>query len=257
MRLIGWNYAQQAATTVTASTSNPNFPVSNIKNEFRAKEWRSTSNASQWVVFDTITTEEINSVVLLWQKGQYKLSDSATITVQANPTNVWTSPAVSQVLTFSDTYEMASHYFSSAQSYRYWRILIDDSTNVHGYVNLGVVILGHSEELDNPDNGFTYSQSDLSVKNVTAYGHEYVDEYPILDSLGLNFKVMDFNSTLALTNLYRQVGSRLPVFITLDSAASVFGKDTFAIYGKFDPTLNFTHISYDILDGSAVIKEVS
>lgn len=258
VKLIGFNFAQQDETELTASTSNSNYPVDNIKSEFRAKEWRSTSNANQWVVFDLKTTEGIDSVVLLWEKENYRLSDSATIKVQANATNVWTSPALDQTLTFNDTYERASHFFSSVQSYRYWRITIDDSSNVYGYVSLGVVILGKGESIEEPDRGFNFNLNDTSTVTKTDFGHKYTDEYPILASLKIDFNYLDFESTEAFVALYNQVGTRSTLYITLDSAGTVFGRDTFALYGKFTDSLNLTHINYDILSGTGVtIEEVS
>jgi hypothetical protein len=56
MRLIGFNYSQQDETTATASTSNVNFPVSNIKHEFRSKQWRSNAAGN----FEISTNNKIN-----------------------------------------------------------------------------------------------------------------------------------------------------------------------------------------------------
>ncbi len=42
LRLVDFNYALQSATVVTASSSNSEFPVSNLKKSFRSKVWRSS-----------------------------------------------------------------------------------------------------------------------------------------------------------------------------------------------------------------------
>lgn len=370
MRLIGYNYSQKSETLVTSSSASVNFPVSNIKKEHRAKEWRSNINGnfeitssnnkinfkesamgsektatisdgtytgltlaaeiksamqsagsetytvsfsqttglwtilssgsyfsllnstgtnqstsllklclgfpntdktgaltytasniaihtSEAVTMDLITTESIDSVVLLWAKEDgIKLSNNAVIKIQANATNTWTSPAVDQTLIINNDYEIASYYFTSDQNYRFWRVVVTDPSNVNLYVNLGVVVLGKAEICDNPDNGFVYTIADQSKITSTDFGHEYVDEYPELSQLELNFNVLDYDSAKAFDSIYRQVGSRLPVFVALDHAGSVYNKDHFSIYGKFRTSLALTHISFDLFQGKLSIGEV-
>src|SRR4051812_33410514 len=99
MRLMNQNFTTEDATVITASSASTNFPASNLKNTFRSKRWRSTGVTSEWVVFDVVTTEPIDSVVLLWSKEDgIRLSNTAVVKIQANATNVWTSPAVDQTL---------------------------------------------------------------------------------------------------------------------------------------------------------------
>ena len=212
----------------------------------------------EWLLFDLITTEEINSVVMLWPKEDgIMLSSNAVIKIQGNATNVWTAPAVDETLTIDNTYEIASHYFTADQSYRFWRVVIIDPSNVNLYVNMGVVILGKSEVIDNPDNGFSYSLTDTSRVITTDFGHEYVDEYPMTAQLEFNFSILDYDSAMALDALYRQVGSRKPVFIAMDHDASVFNKDHFSLYGKFRTNLQLNHISFDMFNGKLTIGENS
>lgn len=255
MRLIAHNYAQDPMTVITASTQNNNFPASNLAKEHRSKQWRSTSNVDQWVQFDIKTTEAINSVVLLWPKGAYKLSDAASLRVQASATSNFVTTGVDEYLTFNNQYEMASLYFETAQNYRYWRILINDHTNIHGFVNLGVVILGMAESLDKPDNGFQFTQSDTSNVTTTEFGQSYVDVLPIIKTLDLNFALMDYDIASNFINMYTQIGIRKPVFVVLDEMGTVFDKDIFSIYGRFNNSHGVTHITYDLFQSSLTITE--
>jgi hypothetical protein len=215
-------------------------------------------HTEEWVVFDLVTTEEINSVVLLWPKEDgIKLSNNAVITIEANATNTWSSPSVSQTLTINNTYEIASHYFSTDQSYRYWRVKIVDPANANLYVNLGVVVLGKSEAIANPDNGFTYTLEDNSRIQTTDYGHEYVDEYPTVAELEIEFSVLDYDDAVLIDNAYRINGTRKPVFVTMDNAGTVYNKDHIALYGKFQKSVGLEHRNYDLFQGSLTIKEIS
>ncbi len=113
MRLMNKNYCTESATVVSASNINTNFPVTNMKNPFRSKRVRTVSGTTTLaLVFDMVTTEEIDSVVLMWPKEDgIRLSGTATVKIQASATNVWTTPAVDQTVTIDNTYMLGSHFF--------------------------------------------------------------------------------------------------------------------------------------------------
>jgi len=257
MRFMTQNYCTEDATVITASTSNASFPASNLKHPFRSKRWRSTGSTSENVVFDLVTTEAIDSVVILWPKEDgIRLSASAVVKIQANATNVWTSPAVDQTLTIDNTYMVASHFFTSDQSYRYWRVLITDPGNAYGYVELGVVWLGKGLSIDNAQNGFKYELVDRSKVTMTDYGHTYVDEYPLVATVEFTYEYLDYSMLQTLENAFRENGTRKPVLVALDNAADVFDKDHFLIYGKMKAGFGLKHVKYNILntDGITVVE---
>lgn len=357
MRLISYNYSQIAQTVITASSSNPNFPVSNIRHEHRSKEWRSSGtfiidssnnelivdegsgdltatlsvgtysisgliaeielqlaavcsneyslsfseanglwtiesddsftlvgtssllpvlgfnqvdqtgtslvapraaiHTEEFLTFDLKTTEDIDSVVLLWGKGQYNLSSDAEIRVQANATNNFSSPAIDELLTFNNDFETASHYFTTPQSYRYWRVVIKDPNNPLLYVNLGVLVLGLQEALDNPENGFSYTQDDSSKITRTDFGQEYADIYPVTATLSLDFSVMEYSTAEKFILFYQRVGNRSPIYVAVDPENAVFNKDCFSIYGKFSGSLTQKHAFFSIFDSGLTVREVN
>lgn len=227
---------------VTSFSSNTTAPKAAIHTE-------------EWVKFDFKTTEEIDSVVLLWGKGMYSLTSEAEVRIQASATSNFDSPAVDELLTFNNNYEIASHYFTENKAYRYWQVLIKDPANVNGFVNLGVAIIGKAESLDNPSNGFVFSQQDTSNITTTDFGNSYVDEFPIMSKLDLAFNYMDYATTEAIMILYKRVGARKCIFVTIDEMDQVQGKDAFAIYGRFNTGMTQTHINYDIFSTGLSILE--
>jgi len=259
LRFLATNYCTETSTTITTSSSDANFPSSNIKHPFRSKRWRATGCTTENLVFDLQTTEEINSVVLLWPKEDgIRLTNSAVIKVQANATNVWTSPAVDQTLTINNIYSVASHFFSTDQSYRYWRILITDASNPWGYIELGTVWLGKSLEIDNAENGFKYRLLDRTKTTETDFGHKYNDEYPITASLKFNYKYLDYSDIEILENAFRTNGTRKPVLVALDPTSSVYNKDHFLIYGNMGKQFELTHVNYDLFNSEGIeIEELS
>lgn len=252
------NYCTESATVVSASNIDTNFPVSNMKNPFRSKRVRTTSGTTTLaVVFDMVTTEAIDSCVLLWPKEDgIRLSNTATVRIQANATNVWTTPAVNQLLTINNTYEIASHYFTTDQSYRYWRVLIEDVGNAYNYVELGLCWLGKGLAIDNAQNGFKYELVDRSKASTTDFGHVYVDVYPLQAVIEFDYKFLTYAQAQILENAFRKNGRRHPVMVCLDQTETIFSKNHFVVYGNFKPGFALTHVNYDILntDGITIIE---
>jgi F5/8 type C domain-containing protein len=256
MRFLTNNLATEAATTITASTANTNFPASNLSNPLRSKVWRSTSVTAQSIVFDLVTTEPINSIVLLWPKENgIRLTDAAVIKIQANATNVWTSPAVDQTLTINNDYSVASHFFTSDQNYRYWRVTITDPTNPYGYLELGVVWLGKALDIENAQNGFTHKLIDQSKVTRNDFGHEYVDEYPLTSVLEFSYLNIEYDTQVILENAYRTNGRRKPVLVALDAEENVYDKDHFLVYGKITSGFGSNHVSYNIFSTDNIVIE--
>ncbi len=257
MKLMNQNFCSEDATIISVSSQDPSFPASNLKHPFRSKRWRSTDVDSEWVVFDMITTEPIDSVLIFWSKEDgIKLSNTATVKIQANATNVWTSPAIDQTLTIDNTYMLASHYFTSDQNYRYWRVLIQDSGNPNGYVELGVVWLGKGLALPNAQNGFTYTLLDKTKVTTNDFGHTYGDEYPTLMNLDFQYQFLDYSVIQIIDSAYRDNGTKYPVVIVIDPEDDVFDKDHFTIYGKLKPSLQLKHVNYNMLstDSMSVLE---
>ncbi len=253
MRLMNTNYCSLDTTVVTANAEDPLFPVSNLKHPFRSKRFRSTDVDETRVVFDMITTEEIDSCVILWSKEDgVRLSDSAVIKLQANATDEWSDPSVDVTLTLSEVYEIASHYFTTDQSYRYWSILVEDSGNPFEYIELGVVWLGKSIDIENAQNGFGYDLIDRSKTVVNDFGHAYTDEYPILQSIEFNYDFLDYSAIQNLENAFRENGSSSPVMVIVDAEEDVFDKDHYAVYGRMKANFSETHIRFDLLKATGI-----
>lgn len=257
MRLMNTNYCTEAATVLTASSSDPSFPVSNLKNPFRSKRWRSTDVTSESVVFDMITTEPVDSALVMWSKEDgILLSNTAVVKLQANATNTWMTPAVDIILTINNVYELATHYFTSDQNYRYWRVVVEDPGNPNGFLELGVVWIGKSLVIPNAQNGFTFQLVDTSKVSVTDFGHTYVDEYPLSAALQFQYQYLDYATVQILENAYRTNGIRKPVVLVLDAEEQVFVKDHFIVYGKLQNKFGLTHVNYNLLntDGMAIVE---
>ena len=261
MRFLDTNLCTQTATVITASSQQANFAVSNLVNPFRSKVWRSTGCASEWVTFDFATAVQVDTCCLFWSKENGpKLTTAATITLQGNATNSWSSPAFSTSLSVNNTYSIASYFTANGtnQTYRYWRITIADPLNGFGYVELGVAFMGVSVALPNTSNGFKYSLTDLSNVITTAFGHRYVDKYPLMAQLDFSYPNIDDATISLLENSFRSRGSSGPVLFAVDPTAAVYNKDHFILYGTFvTPFGNTQQISNIFTTDLLSISELS
>lgn len=207
-------------------------------------------------MFDFQTAEAVNTVVILWPKEDgIRLTEDAVVKIQANATNVWTSPTVNQTLTIDNDYSVASHHFSTDQSYRYWRVVVEDAGNPWAYVELGVVWIGKSLAVENAQNGFSYDLTDRSRTFANEFGHEYVDEYPQTATLTFSYQYLDYSAIQTLENAYRTNGNRKPVLVVLDPDETVFNKDHLLVYGKMSNRFGFKHVSYNLANVEGIAVE--
>lgn len=257
-RILDFNYVFQNSTTITATTESPSFPASNLKNQIRAFTWRSyLSTVAQAVVFDLKTTEAVDSIAVVFDPFLgIKLSDSAVLKIQASATNVWTSPPVDITLTIDNDTGVATHFFTSDQSYRYWRLYIDDPVSAYGYIEIPKVFISKATQLtQGPNAGFKYSVDDQSRSIKTEYGHEYNDIYPDKKAMGIDLSVISYSDLETLHDVYDVVGNFRAVCVSVDSTEELFDKDRFFIYGKFKGSLDGKHRVFSYFDTGLSVEE--
>lgn len=255
-RIIDYNYLFDTTVDLTASTEDSNFPVSNLRAHFTEKVWRSTADTAILDI-DLKTEEEIDSFAMVWDPElEVKLSDAAVIKLQANATPDFTSPAVDVTLSIDDDTETALHFFSTAQSYRYWRLDIDDTGNPWGYIEVPKLFLGEKMALTKvPQTGFSMNTQDPSKKTVSLYGHEYNDIYPQKKSVSFELIHLPKADSEILWNSYGRAGTVRPILCVIDSEEEVLDKYRHTIYGRYDVTMSQNHIVRELFGVTLEIKE--
>lgn len=244
-RLIDFNYVFASETEILPSSVSPDFPVSNLKNFSRAKTFRTSSvSGTQAVVFDLKTIEEIDSFMVFFNPlDEIKFSPAASIHLQASQTNVWVAPPVDVILSIDNENSVISHFFSTDQSYRYWRIKMVDPLNTWGYFELPKVVLGKKLPLTRvPETGFSYEIEDLSKSEETSYGHKYFDVYPNIKSLSFNYNAFTYENLETLSQSFERVGKVSPVVVVMDGSENLFDKDYFLIYGTYKESMKVSHM---------------
>lgn len=205
MKFWNFNLVTQDQTVITGSNENAFFPASNLKDERTTKVFRSTTTSSE-IVFDFITTEEVDSI-LLCPSFKTGWGFNNTITVEANATNTWGAPAFTTTILPADIdeqFEMAVKEFT-AQSYRFWRLSF---TGV-AYVEVSKVFIGKLNNIGgrSVSFGWSYLNTDLSVSTFNRYGQKFTDIVTSQKRMAFNienltkdqvdefFEVYDYNRT--------------------------------------------------------------
>lgn len=250
-----WNYnlVTQDQTVITGTNENALFPLTNLKDPRTTKVFRSTT-ASTILTFDFITTEEVDSVLLV----PHALSGwgfTSTILVQANATNTWGAPAFSTTIQTTDIdqeHNLAIKEFTS-QSYRFWRLTF---TGV-SYVEVSKVFIGKLNDVGNRSVSFGWSfvDNDLSISVANRYAQKFTDiitsqkriQFSInlltATHLDLLFEVFDYNKTY------------IPFFFQVCDCAILNNMKRPAGYFTFDQVPEVSNNHYALYDTTCVISE--
>lgn len=209
------------------------------------------------LVLDLGNPEEIDSFAILFDpRTGNKASSDAVWTLEACAADIWDSPALSVSLSMDSTYDVITHFFSSAQTYRYWRVKIVDTRNPYGYVEIPKIILSKATQLGQlPEIGFRAATNNLSRLVETPYGHVYADIYPTKRVLNFNFNAMTSDDVETLYSIYERVGNEVPIAVALDPRATLYDKDRFFLYGRLKKSFEVGHQFYTFFGSELSIEE--
>ncbi len=210
------------------------------------------------LILDLSTTETISLFALIEDPvNNFQFSAGATLKIEGNATNVWTSPSFSTTFTIDTKYRNALEIFSPAQTLRFWSIEIIDPTNPNLFVELSKAFLDDPLELTQPpDIGFTYVTTDPSRQIETPFGHRYADSFPQRKTLSFNHTALLEADQLLLETLFFNKGNSIPIAVSLDSPELIFtDKNQFFLYGYIDGAFTAKQNFVNFWDVPFKIKE--
>lgn len=191
-------------------------------------------HTEEGILIDLAVTSPVDSFALVFDPMRDPVfSNQAVLTLQASQTNSWLNPAIEVPLTIDYDSSVATHFFSSVQNYRYWRLKIEDPHNPNLYVEVPKLVLSKATYLSQtPEMGFKNTLDDQSKETKTPYGHKYFDIYPIVRKQDFTFAFLPEADIQILEQIYRKLGNSVPLAVSLDSEEELFNKDRVFIYGR-------------------------
>jgi len=238
-------------STITASSVNALFPVSNIKDYRRSKVYRSTSNSDS-VVIDFNETSEVDSFFVVSDKrAGFGFS---TITLEFNATNSWGAPAATESITFSDTHGIGFKEFTT-KNYRFCRIVM---TSTLGYCELSYIYLGKKMELDRSISfGWTYKDDELSQKRTNRYGQLFTDVILRQKTISGALRLLDKDKLEKFFAIYDECGESKPFFVRLGCDGMIDDSRRFSGMVFFTDIPTITNTSFNKYNLSFTAREAT
>jgi len=202
--------------SITASSEDSDFPVTNIRHRWHTRAWRSTGVSSEWVKCDLASAQDIRVFVFKY----HNLTSSATLKIQANSSDSWSSPPVDQTLVYGTDWNDSHgvYFWDTNQSYRWWRFTLADSGNSDGYLSIGRIFLGDFFE---PTYNFTDAHrvryTDPSTKMYSSGGQVSVASKPHFRFWEYNFALVKSPDERTFETIFDAVGQSVPYFICQDA----------------------------------------
>ena len=276
------NWADDA--TVTASSSNSSFPVSNLKTEPRRQSWRTTSITNQYLTFDMGSTKVFNAVCFVnhnfTQAGEYSIyghdsnifpgsTSSASFKLENQPFypafvgagNYYAGfggaggvPSSEQLVlmgkTVIDTFDQSE--------YRYWHITFSDPTNSNGYLEIGRLVFGYAFQPQiNMDWGHDFEIVDPSVIQVTKGGGVVTDTGIIYRRKKSTFSFLsDSEKYFDFYNLIKTIGRSGNFVICYFPEAQESGRYFETFYGKIERFSSLKQTALDTNSFSVTFREL-
>lgn len=225
-------------------------PAEFILSPWRKKVARSTGSPTDVdLVVDLKSARSFNCAFLI----QPKIHVGGSVKIQANATNVWTSPSFdSGAFPAIDAQRRLTGLYFAAQNYRYVRVLWVNTGVVSQEVELGYLMLGtYYEPTYNLTDKLSRTPNDPSVINEAYDGEVQVFRKTKFRTVNFFFEAMPLADRNACDTMYDEVGIGRHVIFATDSALL---NDTF--YGRFlDWKIDFHTGSYELWDLAGQFSE--
>ena len=124
------------SSTITVSSEDTDWPKENLQDHRHTLFWQSTGVSDEWIKWDLGSAKDVKAFVLKY----HNFTSGATVKIQANSSDSWTSPPLD--VTLSIVSGAMQKMWDTPQSYRWWRLYMDDDSNSDGYLRVGRIFCG-------------------------------------------------------------------------------------------------------------------
>lgn len=193
---------------------------------------------------------------------EFSVSESATIKLQANNLNDFSSPPLD--ITLERTSSGIFYFMDDVadSSYRFWRFYFEDKYNASGNegFSLSYIYIGDYTTLSatNVQIGFEKIIDDPSLKTESEAGALYFDKktkFTRINNAGI--ALLDKNARDTLEQLFYDYGTTTPFFISLDPKTEVSATlPDLTKYVVFDNRPSFKHVQSQYFNMKMSFREV-
>lgn len=231
------NLLTAAGVVLSSSADATGYSVSNLANTARWKKWRSsTTTGDQWVKFDLGSNKTLTVLAAI----SAKLHAGGTLKAQANATDVWTSPTVSDTLTVpSPDFTAVLADWIATQSLRWIRFYFTNVGAVSDYVELGAVFAGtYLEPANTLEQGVSVQRVDPSIQRRATGGQRSALVLPKYHEVTGRMLPQVASARDDLRTMFETVGDAAPVVFAVDPAVPGL-----VFYGTLGGVLEAHHLN--------------
>ncbi len=170
MRILYDNLVTDA--TITASTENPDYTFTTAFNDSRlSRIGRTTDDDDEWIKFVFGAAVSVSNICIVGSN----ISSGATITLEGNASDSWSAPTFSVSILSTDKFGDYFYKSFATQSFRYWRLTIDDAANTDTYIEVAQIFIGTYLTMPGMNLGQIVTKKSNSVATKSASGQLYGD----------------------------------------------------------------------------------
>jgi len=178
----------------------------------------------EWIKWDFgISTNPAAFILIGKRNDSIQISPSATIKLQGNETDVWSSPSYEATLTYDDeSMAVFSDEGLHTEPLRYWRLLIIDVTNPNGFVEVGAFMLGDylfSESRGKAQFPLNSAYIDRTETFFSEGGQSFSDIRDQSQEYGIEFAALQKADIEEFRNFFVKFGTGIPFFVSMDTDA--------------------------------------
>lgn len=237
-RICDYNFLFDDSVDVSATTEDPSFPLSNLKSFHRSKVYRTTSCLAQTISIDLKTTEEIDTLIMVFDPlSEIAIAFNQSTTIRLYGGHAPGAHDATFTPVWDDNFSVITWFGTpGAQNYRYWELYIDDQYNAIGYLELSKIFLGVATQLSQcPDVGIQMQEQEASQLELNNYGNQYSDAYPSRRKFSVAYKLLPEADKAIIRDIYRRCGRVKPIFMSLDPNEEIFSDaNERVLYGYLD-----------------------
>jgi hypothetical protein len=258
-RICDNNQLDDATVTAPAAVG---FPFSNALNfKSRGRVWKPGSK-SFTIQIDMGANKQCSFIAILGEADKlFTFSNEAVITVKANMINLFTGgepfTATVPVIDQGAFADLTDDDNPTGQQYRFWQIIIEDSTNPND-LEISALFLGdHIDFQFNAKQQFSYDMQDLTRRASSDSGVIYSvrkNKYSIFSAMGFSF--LDTSDRRKLISSCETIGLSNPFIFVLDPLEISFQYDFGTLLCYFEDLPKFTQAYLNKFNVSFALREV-
>lgn len=246
---MSYFFAFNEIKSATADDEDSFYPASNLLEHPTYKEYRAVGTTAH-IVLDLQNFVSVDTLLLCGNNATGELPITS-LTLEAHPSNSWSSPAFTQSydLTLDNQLYNLVHLEFSQKTFRYWRITVNNPTG--SYVGFSNIFLG--SKIDLPvDLGYTFGVSDRSEVAKGRYGQRFIDKLPDLRTFTASMSVLNQEEKDSMESIVNYCSTHTPFWLVLNEGESLLE----AGYFYFDKAPQFENQAYQLYNTSFELTEV-